>query len=242
MIIWAIVLATVYRTLRRIKINNVDIHTLLRRQDAIRTAKIYLAPHKSIWKNLKLVNRHCKLELGEEASIISGYEKVAPYRKFSVLSSEVHGYEDLWNMFCKDFSFGTSYEGLKERCYRFRVTIREYIDDTSVTQSEQSVIKKIKVNDDLKEINTNNKIEFNKVDINNCSEIELTELPGINIIMAKKIIKKREDIKGFKNINQFFEFLNIKPHFKEQLVNKIVVTKMQGTVEIARTKERNIDL
>ena len=81
-----------------------------------------------------------------------------------------------------------------------------------------------------------------KIDINNCSEVELTALPGISIVMSKKIIKKREEIGGFKNTNDFFLFLKLKPHMQKQLENLICVNKMKGLIKIEKNKERSVDL
>ena len=60
--------------------------------------------------------------------------------------------------------------------------------------------------------------------------------------MAKKIIKKRDEIKGFKNKNDFFNFINVKDHIKTQLADKIVITKKKGSLKQEHYTERNLDL
>ncbi|MBQ4114492.1 helix-hairpin-helix domain-containing protein [bacterium] len=233
-LIWAIVLSAIYYGVRHsINIENIDFGALMRRREAIQAAKIYLAPHRSIWKNLTLSNKHCRLELGEQASIIVGIEKVPPYRKFNVINSFVHSYEDLWDMFCKSFSFSKTYEALKEDCNRYRVSINEFVDESQHQKTQSPVI--------ATSINTD-KSDLKKIDINNSSEIELTELPGISIINAKKIVMKREEIGGFKTEEQLFEYLNLKPHLQEQLKTRIVINKKQGSLQIKKSSERNLDL
>jgi DNA uptake protein ComE-like DNA-binding protein len=87
-----------------------------------------------------------------------------------------------------------------------------------------------------------NRLREEKLDINNASEIELTALPGISIVMAKKLVKKREEIGGFKTVNDVFVFLQIKPHMQAQLEKLICVKKIKGSVKIQLNKERSIDL
>ena len=85
-------------------------------------------------------------------------------------------------------------------------------------------------------------IVFKKIDINNCSEEDLQSLPVINIVMAKKAIKKREAIGGFKTIDDFIIYLRIKPHIEFQLRKQIYANKMNTTKKILRKTERSLDL
>ena len=81
-----------------------------------------------------------------------------------------------------------------------------------------------------------------KIDINNASEVEITSLPGISIVIAKKLIKKREEIGGFKNTHEVFVYLKLKPHMENQLKDLICVNKMKGSVKIEKYQERHVDL
>ena len=80
-----------------------------------------------------------------------------------------------------------------------------------------------------------------KIDVNNCSEFELTELPGISIVLAKRIIKRREEIGGFKRTEDFFEFLQLKEHLVKQIMTLVKAEKMCGKVIKNYNKERTID-
>ena len=124
----------------------------------------------------------------------------------------------------------TSYDGLVELCNLFRaVYVEEFIGNKSIDSlSIQSETKK----ECLKE----------KLDINNASEVEITALPGISIVLSKKLIKKREEIGGFKSVDDIFLFLKLKPHMENRLRSLICVNKMKGSIQIKRTKERSIDL
>ena len=52
--------------------------------------------------------------------------------------------------------------------------------------------------------------------------------------MSKKLIKKREEIGGFKNTHEVFLYLKLKPHMENQLKDLICVNKMQGSVKIEK--------
>lgn len=204
-----------------------------RRKEALQRAKIYLGHYSDIWRNLRLSNRHCYLNLSSDGITITGFEKDSEgnyLRTFTVLSSRVHPPQEVWNMFCKVFRYNTSYDGLKEHCRKFELVIEESIAESPIkipeTKSEQDAVKK----------------EAELIDINNASEKDLKDLPGISAIMAKKAIKRREDIGGFKTIEEFFEYLRIKPNMQQNLLPLITLKKMQGYKKVNKYQERNIDL
>lgn len=202
-----------------------------RRKSALSIARIYLSPYKSIWKNLKLSNKFCSLSLDSDGITIYGKEKKSPYRKFRILTSYVHNYPDLWDMFCTTFNHYKTYEDLIEDCRLFKLTIYEYAIQPERNTYEQNKTETVRTS------------PSNLLDINNCSEIEITELPGISIVMAKKIVKKRDEIGGFKTIDDFFIFIKLKPHMETQLREKICVKKMKGIIkQVKNNTERSVDL
>ena len=212
------------------KDQNTDLR--IRREFALNKSKMFLSPYKSIWGDLKLSNKYCYLYLDKDGVTITGNEKVFPYRRFRVIESRVHSYTDLWDMFCRSFSHNINYDGLVESCNTYKVTIYEYVNQTTKNNTYSS--KKVKIAEKQENIT--------KLDINNCSEIELTALPGISIVMAKKAIKKREEIGGFKKIEDFFLFMRLKPHMENQLREKICVKKMKISQKIVKNSERSVDL
>lgn len=200
----------------------------IRRKAALNEAKIFLAPYKNIWRNLKLSNKFCSLYLGNDGVSITCTEKKSPYRKFNVVTSKVHDYYDLWDMFCIGFDYNTTYEKLVDECWRYKLVIHEFTN-------------KKRTNTDIEK--ASDKKNIKKVNINNCSEIELTELPGISIVTAKKIIKKREEINGFKTIEEFFSFIKLKPHMENQIKDRIHIEKMNYIdKKTKRNSERNVDI
>lgn len=60
------------------------------------------------------------------------------------------------------------------------------------------------------------------VDINSCSAENLTSLPGISLILAKKAINYRNENNGFESVDEFYRVIGLKPHFINQIGNKII--------------------
>ena len=199
------------------------------RQIALTSAQIYLSPYTDIWKNLKLSNKNCSLSLGADGVTITCREKFGNYRTFRIVSSKVHNEADVWNLFCRNFDHTKTYDSLKNDCRLYKLTIIE---------SQSSITTVYSKNENTK----SNIKPKEKIDINNASEVEITALPGISIVLAKKLIKKREEIGGFKNTHEVFVYLKLKPHMENQLRDLICVNKMKGSVKIEKYQERHVDL
>lgn len=249
-IVTAILIAIAYFILRNlprltaIGISDAGNGREIRRRDALRIAKIYLSPYKDIWRDLKLSNKLCSVQLWADGETITAREYMKPKRSFRVMYSQVHPTEELWNMFCMAFSFNTSFDGLVQLCNTYQVQIA-VTGETQIENNANNITPKttsnniIKVDADIRP-KTNNNTE--KIDINNASEVEITALPGISIVMAKKLVKKREEINGFKKVDDVILFLHVKPHIEKQLRELICVNKIKTSIKIKRNKERSVDL
>ena len=206
------------------------------RRAALDEAKIFLAPYKDIWRDLRLSNKYISLILEHDGVTIRCVEKVKPYRKLQITQSHIHSPQELWNMFCIFFSYNKSYDGVLEDCHKFHAST---IESSKIESSQNSTpYLENKVNLPFKQPD---KTVYQKLDINNCSEIELTELPGISIVISKKIIKHREEIGGFKSIDDFFSFIKLKPHMETQLRKRVKVEKMKGSLSSKKHSERSVD-
>lgn len=210
---------------RFIKNNERNQGATKRRKEALLRAGVFLSPYTDIWRNLTLSNKYCSLKLKQDGTTIIALEKMPdanlPYRTFKITKSTVFDNAELWNLFCLSFAYNTSFDGLIECCDRFRASA--IIDVVTPPKKKQPQI-------------------IEKVDVNNATGAELTALPGISIVISKKIIKKREELGGFKNVEEFLTFLNLKPNVTENLRQRICVKKMNGVIIIERTEERRIDL
>ncbi len=59
------------------------------------------------------------------------------------------------------------------------------------------------------------------VDINNCDADMLESLPGISVVMAKKAISHRDDVGGYDSLDDFYSYLELKPHIISQISERI---------------------
>ena len=244
---WQTILIAGILVLAYVIVNHVGSSTMIernsrtdRRRMALRMASMYLSPYRDIWSNLKLSNKYCTLRLGSYSGSMSASDTQNPKRSFSITDSKVHSYEDLWNMFCYRFSYNTTFDELVQLTERFGAAIRlrdETVLKTTINQQYTPASYD-------KNENPSEKTEKKKkpLDVNNASEVELTALPGISIVMAKKLVKKREEIGGFKSVNDVCLFLRLKPHMQTQLEKLICVKKMKGSLNISRYSERSVDI
>ena len=94
--------------------NNTTNVSTTRRLQALKTAKMYLSPYQNIWRNLKLSNKHCSLELTRDQIIIAKEKDdiSGVNREFIIVDTEVYSFDELWNMFCQSFSSFKTYNGL----------------------------------------------------------------------------------------------------------------------------------
>ena len=251
-IVVTVIIAVAYLIISNIGTGNHDGITVYnsrkrRRQDALNQAKLYISPYRDIWRNLKLSNKFCSLRLQSNGHTIVGVESGEPYRTFRVVRSRVHSESDLWDMFCNVFDHNTNFDNLVELCRIFQADIRIEGSNYKLSQgvnysvtthsSEHSAT--VHAGDPAP---AKPKAKKEKLDVNNASEVELTALPGISIVLAKKIIKKREEIGGFKSVNDFLVFTKLKSHMQTQLEELVCVKKMKGSVNIKRYEERKLDL
>lgn len=56
-----------------------------------------------------------------------------------------------------------------------------------------------------------------RIDLNSSSEQEISSLPGVGLIIAKRAVKLREERGGFHSIEEFGQALNLKPHIVERI-------------------------
>ena len=79
-----------------------------------------------------------------------------------------------------------------------------------------------------------------KIDINLATDSQLATLPGINIILAKKIIEHRNLNGYFKTIDEFLNVANLKPHFVQKVKNSIIIKSIKPNNDLDNN-ERIID-
>ncbi len=78
------------------------------------------------------------------------------------------------------------------------------------------------------------------LDINSCSELELSKLPGMGLILAKKAVNLRNSRNGFDSVDEFIETVGVKPHFVDTVKIMICCNPVK-TVETVKMSGRRVD-
>ena len=76
------------------------------------------------------------------------------------------------------------------------------------------------------------------VDLNNANVDEISKLPGIGPIQARKILQVRESIGGFYSLEQFAKAMSLKPHIVEQLNELVIFGPSSPQSESGSAKKR----
>lgn len=63
--------------------------------------------------------------------------------------------------------------------------------------------------------------EVPRLDINACSELALSELPGVSVAAAKKAVAYRTEHHGFSDVDDFYAAVGMKPHFIVRLEDRL---------------------
>lgn len=215
----------------------------MRRRDALRKAKSFISPYGSIFGKLVVSNKYCKVIFTQEKNFYKFFCMSKEYNSKKELPFfEAHSIEkNIWieeffNSLCYNFSYNTKLENLRNifKSEQFKVDDTNY--DVSKPQQAQML------GGQTTEQSGNNAIGeiLEQININSATEAELTALPGINIIMAKKIIKQRDYKGDFKTVNDFMAFIKLKPHFEQKLRQMVTVKPIEKN--ISEKGERILDI
>lgn len=125
-------------------------------------------------------------------------------------------FNETFNQVCIHFNENATYEMILDM----------FQDDYNVeiTDTEKKQVNQTKKETPLyvDEYFSGNNAPKKLIDINTASLDEIKSLPGINIALAKRIIQYREKHNGFKTIDEFYSEFNIKPHFRKQ-INELII-------------------
>lgn len=107
------------------------------------------------------------------------------------------------------------------------------------TKKSKKRTKKERMKKRLQEIETK---QIEKIDINNADLEPIRKLPGINVVIAKRIINKREEINGFDSVQEVLDFINLNPHMSKTLKEQICVKPIKINPATIKHDEVNVDL
>ena len=100
----------------------------------------------------------------------------------------------------------------------------KFVELDSIKEQEKYVKPEEKTPDfvDLQDVLSSTS---NKIDVNKAAASEISILPGINIVKAKKIIEYRDKNGLFKDVDEFIKAADVKEHFIEKIKTMVVAGK-----------------
>lgn len=193
----------------------------LRRRKALGKCKKFLSKDKYI---LTLKNKSVILVMDTKNKTLSCVDNKVKGRAATVVWEEHpmsqleradNLFESTFDNICISFDENANYKGI----------VKVLKENFTVHETDPKPVQKQVFIDDEKPIALTSK-HIKIVDINSADEKEIAKLPGINIIMAKRIIKYRELHDGFKSAEEFYKEFKIKPHFQKKLEVQICFKKV----------------
>lgn len=209
-----------YPSRRRRRHNTTKMQREENRKIALQRVQSFLMQYDDIMGNLCIVNSNCKVNIVVEKS---GEKKILCLNKIpddnnqrrfltATISADFTEYyvhpldyvvDNIWDSICLNFDYSTKYENISSALSIGMLDIKEIeIGSAGVNKvhAEKEVLP-----------------QKNLLNINTATEKELSSLPGVNVITAKKAIKYIEKNNGFKSIEEFFKKMKIKENFTEQI-------------------------
>ena len=209
----------------------------LRRSRALRKCRAFCQKSRNI---IKLKNSKVIIIFDTKNKKISLIDKITENKFATVLwkdqtlsyLNEIDNiFEQTFDDICFSFTKDANYNGILD-VLRSNFKVQEANIDQSTTQNIRQEQPKTPDN-------------YTLIDINSASVDKIAKLPGINIILAKRIVKYRDKKGGIESKEELFKEFKIKEHFQKDLENKITFSKLQETIEnkidnnITTTLEKN---
>ena len=223
------------------------------RRHALAKAAPFLKSYTDPMGELCLANENCKVNIVAEGKkqkkIICISKTVSKDNTRKILTATAtRDYEAFYNMpynevvdnlfdvICENFTYTTVYENVFAALTTGMLDVKESVIVVPMQKNKtQKVYDKV----------TNTSIRTNNLlNINTATEAELSALPGVNIVTAKKTIKYIESNGQFKTVDEFIEKMKIKDVFAQQ-IRDVVCTRLEDTTEQSKpenTRTNTLDL
>lgn len=195
----------------------------LRRRRALRKCRAFCKKKRNIItiKNAKVIlifdTKYKKINLIDRITENKFATVLWKDQTLSYLDEIDNIFEQTFDDICFSFTKDANYNGILD-VLRSNFKVQEANIDQSSTQNI--------IQEQLK-----NSENFSLIDINSASVDEIAKLPGINIILAKRIVKYRDKKGGIESKEELFKEFKIKEHFQKDLENKITFSKLKKTIE-----------
>ncbi len=210
-----------------------------RRRTAMKTAKKYITKDRNIYR---LRNKHVIFTYDSEAKIFTCKDRYNFNHAVSVVwakqpdapyDNDIYNtFEEFFDTICNSFNDNSQFMYILDALLDFF----EIVDVKKYSKPIEQVNKSQNFGNQYTDTSGEMKYVEDKLDINTATEEQITNLPGISVIMAKRIIKYRDLHCGFESLAEFYSEMNIKPHFQRQLNDLISAEKK---INITIDKELN---
>lgn len=206
------------------------------RLDALESAGSFVEPFNNPMGGITISNNVCSLRYHNWNGCYFHCFKKNMYGEKIMYFTVKCKKEDKWNeafftSLLRSFSYSTDINSLykvfdDKKNFEIEIISR----NTNDTPPEKIPAKEETVREDVTE----------KTDLNTASEEELSKLPGISIIIAKKIISTREEEGAFSSVNDFIKRMKIKPHFAKRIVNMVETSEVKSAPKNEKRRELDI--
>lgn len=105
-----------------------------------------------------------------------------------------------------------------------RKTADNFVNLDNVKKLEP-VVERVQTDSSLADLGDALSVGPNKINVNIATAAELSILPGINIVMAKKIVKFRDTTRMFESVDDFVVNSGVKSHFESKIKSMIIAEK-----------------
>ena len=143
-------------------------------------------------------------------------------------------FDKVFDSICISFDESSNYGGILQVLKANFNPVKEILESDNKPKIQNA--EAIEIPNDKKSSNTK------KININHISEEELANLPGINIVIAKKIIR-RINLKGdYSSLEDVYKEMKIKKHFQQKLNDLLCAEPAQHEENKTLNDDRIIDL
>ena len=203
---------------------------------------VTLAPKQFVINNLTLRNDRCSVILAPRQKIVvmeNNYNFNGTKRMFSVTKKDIK-VSQMWCKVCRIFNETTSFEIL-ETYFSMDSFVNVVVYDTKPVKKDKAELSEDTSKQPVKDVEKTKPVQevqpsvvdlSERIDVNSATADEIASLPGINVIMAKKIVEYRNLNGSFKSEDEFLKIAGVKNIFVNKIKSMIIINETEHTPEI----------
>lgn len=220
-------------------------------------------PKYFVVNNTTIRNNACTVIFTPKQKIVvmdNDYQVNDSKRMFTIRKTDVK-LPRLWDRICKFFDTDSNLDSLAAFCtIDTNVNIVTFatkeVKTKDLKQNVVEPIQKVEDKSEVKECVDEDTVvddtvitepvdnEVAKIDVNKASAEEIANLPGINIVAAKKVIEYRNTKGLFKTKEDFMKIAGVKDYFVSKIVSMIEIKEIEKSPNVCEDEDdsRIVDL